>query len=235
VAGAVELAWFQTRSGTIIAPINDGGLITTTVEGGAGGADTAQTWYSTTARASVPVTILGYFDSLQATAGTWATAAAVLVVNPRFRPNDIVQTQFVSSGTVATGTTLLPYDDTIPQSGEGIQFQTLAITPTAAANVLEIECAGFGSVSAGGVMSSALFQDATAGALVGLPTAVIAANSPIQYNLKHRMLAATTSATTMKLRVGSSSAATTTWLGASGAGRFGGVGLGSMRILERAA
>ena len=35
-AGAAELAWFNARSGTSIAPLNEGGLISTTAEGGAG-------------------------------------------------------------------------------------------------------------------------------------------------------------------------------------------------------
>jgi len=51
--GAGELAWFQSVSSSSAAPVNDGGVISTSAEGGAGGADTAQVWYSTTARSSL--------------------------------------------------------------------------------------------------------------------------------------------------------------------------------------
>jgi len=83
VSGAVELAVYND-GGTGKAPsINEDGLISTTAEGGAGAADSARTWYSTTARSNVPFVLLGYFDSTQATAGTWASAASLVAVAPQ--------------------------------------------------------------------------------------------------------------------------------------------------------
>ncbi len=43
------------------------------------------------------------------------------------------------TGTVATGTTVIPADNTIPQITEGVEFMTLAFTPKIATSRLEIE------------------------------------------------------------------------------------------------
>lgn len=84
--GTVELAVFQSRGSQTVNAINEGALISTTAEGGAGAADSAGTWYSTTSRSNVPFTIIAYFDSTQATAGTWASSASAVVTNPEPRP-----------------------------------------------------------------------------------------------------------------------------------------------------
>src|SRR4051812_19992946 len=59
---------------------------------------------------------------------------------------------------VATGTTIIPYDDTIPQITEGTEFLTQAITPIATTNKLIIEAHVFATLSIGGDMAIALFQ-----------------------------------------------------------------------------
>lgn len=74
-AGTIELA-----AGNISGGVNftETGVITTTAEGGAGAADSATTVYSTTARVGVAYRVLGYIESTQATAGTWATAPSTI-------------------------------------------------------------------------------------------------------------------------------------------------------------
>jgi hypothetical protein len=229
--GTVELAWFQSRSGTSIAPINEGGLISTTAEGGAGGADSAQTWYSTTARSNVPVTVLGYFDSTQATAGTWASSPANVVVNPKHRPNDVVQEPCTFTGAHSSGAVAIPYDNTIPQNTEGTQYMTQAITPTAAANLLDIEAQGvFGSAS--GAFCMALFQDSTANAIGSVRNQPGTAQPDATFPLRHRMLAGTTSSTTFKIRAGENAGGTVNLNGASGAGIDGGVLRSYMSVKE---
>jgi hypothetical protein len=229
--GTVELAWFNARSGTSIAPINEGGLISTTAEGGAGGADSAQTWYSTTARSNVPVTVLGYFDSTQATAGTWASSPANVVVNPKHRPNDVVQEPCTFTGAHSSGAVAIPYDNTIPQNTEGTQYMTQAITPTAAANLLDIEAQGvFGSAS--GAFCMALFQDSTANAIGSVRNQPGTAQPDATFPLRHRMLAGTTSSTTFKIRAGENAGGTVNLNGASGAGIDGGVLRSYMSVKE---
>lgn len=74
-AGTVELAVVNLAGGV---NLDETSLISTTAEGGAGGADSATAVYSTTARTSVPYRVLGFVESTQATAGTWATAPSLV-------------------------------------------------------------------------------------------------------------------------------------------------------------
>lgn len=231
--GAAELCWFQALSGTSIAPINEGGLISTTAEGGAGAADSAQTWYSTTARASVPVTILGYFDSTQTTAGTWAQAITSLIVNPRYRPGDLVQQYINSTGAVATGTTAIPNDDTIPQNTEGDQYlATTSMTPLSGANVLRasFSIAAITS-SAAEVISYAIFRDSTAAAIASKIDRIVSVANMLAGDINVVTIAGSTSATQFKLRAGAQAASTTTFNGTGGGRIHGGV-LASSALIE---
>lgn len=74
-AGTVELAVVNIAGGN---DLTETGLISTTAEGGAGGADSASTIYSTTARSNVAYRVVGYVESTQATAGTWATTPSTV-------------------------------------------------------------------------------------------------------------------------------------------------------------
>jgi hypothetical protein len=74
-AGTVELAVVNISGGTQLDETN---LVTTTAEGGAGAADSASTVYSTTARTSLAYRVVGFIQSTQATAGTWATAPSTI-------------------------------------------------------------------------------------------------------------------------------------------------------------
>lgn len=70
-AGTVELA---VANAIGIGNIDETGVISTTAEGGVGAADSSSIIYSTTARSNVPYRVVGFVESTQATAGTWATA-----------------------------------------------------------------------------------------------------------------------------------------------------------------
>jgi hypothetical protein len=74
-AGTIELAAVNIAGGN---DLSETGVISTTAEGGAGAADSASVVYSTTARASLAYRVLGYIESTQATAGTWATAPSTI-------------------------------------------------------------------------------------------------------------------------------------------------------------
>lgn len=75
-AGTVELAWSGSDRW------DQGSLVTTTAEGGAGAADSNTVLYSTTARSNVACRLIGRFASTQATAGTWATSPSEVSVMP---------------------------------------------------------------------------------------------------------------------------------------------------------
>lgn len=71
-AGTVVLGWTNLAGGLQLDETN---LITTTAEGGAGAADSANVIYTTVAVTTPsPYRVVGYVESTQATAGTWATA-----------------------------------------------------------------------------------------------------------------------------------------------------------------
>ena len=74
-AGTMELAWCNMEGGL---DLSEQGLISTTAEGGAGGADSASVWYSTTARTNVAYRVVGVFRSTQTTAGTWAQTPSLV-------------------------------------------------------------------------------------------------------------------------------------------------------------
>ena len=137
-------------------------------------------------------------------------------------------TQVVTSATgeVATGTTVLPFDDTIPQNTEGDQYLTATITPKNAASQLEIDVSVTiaSTQGVGYALIAALFQDATANALaVNYTLQDTASGWPHIITFKHIITAGTTSATTFNVRAGGSTAATTTLNGSGGTRVFGGV------------
>jgi hypothetical protein len=146
--------------------------------------------------------------------------------------NGVIQKVSVQDGEVATGTTAMPIDDTIPQNIEGDEYMTLAITPKDASNVLEIEVVFVFATAGGQNTGVALFQDTTADALAAVPSISIA-NEPTTISFKHRMTAGTTSLTTFKVRAGNATGGgpgTTTFNGLAAGRIFGGVMVSSIKI-----
>jgi len=72
-AGTIELAVVNISGGT---NLTETGLISTTAIAAA--SNSASTVYSTTARTSVAYRVIGYVESTQATAGTWATTPSTI-------------------------------------------------------------------------------------------------------------------------------------------------------------
>jgi len=143
-----------------------------------------------------------------------------------------VQDVISADSAVATGSTTTPVDDSIPQNTEGNEFLSVSITPKATANILIIDAVVYVAQSAGQNMVMALFQDSTANALAASISYNPANNTTRQMEVGYRMTAGTTSATTFKIRVGASSAATVTFNGASGARLLGGVMSSYIRVRE---
>jgi len=144
-----------------------------------------------------------------------------------------VQMVSTSYSAVATGTTTIPVDDTIPQITEGVEFMTQAITPKSATNILVVEADVLIAISSNGQIISALFQDSTANALaaVSMYNGNFLNNS-FMIRVSHSMVAGTTSSTTFRVRCGSETAGTWTFNGASGARRFGATTKSTIKITE---
>jgi hypothetical protein len=158
-----------------------------------------------------------------------ASAAKKVLLN---NANRIVQEVHGAFSAVATGTTTIPYDDTIPQNTEGTEFMSVPITPTNANNKLVIDVVFYGAASAVVDLILALFQDSTAGALAAVAATIAGVNYSHSLILRYEMTAGTTSATTFKLRAGGGAASTITMNGFGGARKFGTVAASSMRITE---
>lgn len=207
--------------------INEGAVYSSTAEGGAGAADSAQVIYTPAAKTSKAIREVGYMDSTQATAGTWATALTNKVQINATTPKTgaVLQVERSVDSAVATGAVTMPYDDTIPQNNEGDQFMSRAITPQAAANLLLIEHEGnYASSNTTVALNVALFQGSTANALAATQNGRVgSAGAPCVGVLSHLMVAGTISSTTFKIRAGTNAAGNTTFNGSAGARIFGGV------------
>ena len=147
----------------------------------------------------------------------------------------VVQMVNTQDGALATGTTVLPDDDTIPQKTEGDEYMTLAITPKKTTNRLVIQANLFISNSAANRIGVGLFQDSTAAALAAHGHFQSTAGAHNSIFFVHEMAAGTVSATTFKIRAGGTGAGTTTFNGESGGRIFGGVAASSITIWEIAA
>jgi hypothetical protein len=116
-AGTVELA-VVNNSGALL--LDETTLISTTAEGGAGAADSADVYYSTSARASVPYRNIGYVISTQATAGTWASSPTQiqLLSTPQIKSAWVYFPEYTTTG----GTSIdLPTSGTIPSWATDIE------------------------------------------------------------------------------------------------------------------
>ena len=167
--------------------------------------------------------------SIAATQLTGTIAASALPAG------SVIQVKNYQFGTVATGTTVIPYDNTIPQITEGNQFLSLAITPISATSKLLFQIFLSGTHSAGGWITSALFQDSTANAIATTASYQGQATAAANGTLNYFMTSGTTSSTTFTVRAGTDGAGTITINGQSGSQRFGGTLYSSITITEIAA
>ena len=147
-------------------------------------------------------------------------------------PKGIIQVVNTMTTAVATTTTTIPFDDTIPQNTEGGEFLTLSITPSSSSNLLIISVVMNYSYSVVNTVTVALFQDSTANALAASSEYGSTATGMICSSLDYKMTAGTTSATTFKVRAGGESAGTLTLNGISAARKLGGVMTSSLTIME---
>lgn len=141
----------------------------------------------------------------------------------------------LQTGAVATGTTVIPVDDSIPQNTEGDQIMSQVFRPTNVNNKLRITVIAHVSGSTANIPNAvALFQDATAGALAAMADKT--SDSQVTHNavtVVHHMKAATIALTTFKVRAGvGTGGGTLTFNGIAGGRLLGGVITSSIRIEE---
>lgn len=130
-------------------------------------------------------------------------------------------------------TTVIPFDDTIPQSTEGTQILSVSITPKANTSRLRVRFQGCGSVSAqNDVMMAALFVGASANAAAAsFGSAAPVAGSLVSTVLEYEFVPGSTAAQTLAVRVGPSTG-TLRLNGTTSARRFGGTARATLIVEE---
>jgi hypothetical protein len=232
-AGTVELALSRTAD---IFP--ESNLVSTTAEGGAGGADSASVIYSTTARSNVACRCIGYIEiTTGAVAGEWDNAPTkIQVMGPGVnRTGNIVQTAYTSLTTSGSTSTIIPVDNTIPQNTEGAEVITVSITPQSASNKLCVEAfIPVVDASTGIAITAAIFRDSTVNAIASGCVVVCTAGYLLQIRLEVTVTAASTTATTFKLRLGPNTEAAY-WLRANSGNLYSGTATAYITVVEREA
>ena len=227
--GTVRLGAINCLSGTSLLSLDEGLLATSTAEGGAGGADSAQVFYTGAAVTTKPYKILGYltWNTGLVTAGTWAAGPTVISqFGPGSKkPGDLVQEVLLTSSAWDGSTTIIPDDDTIPQNTEGEEWAagTVAFTARSPANLRDVFFQGQASSNENRA-TVALFVDSTADALTaGGIFASYNSNSVSQASAYVRGICADVTAHTFKMRFGPGSSGTAGINGGTTTRRYGGV------------
>lgn len=223
--GTAALCAFNALSGTNIAPINEA-VLQSSASGTSGG-NSAQTYYcSTSSVTSKAIRIIGYIDISQVTAGTWATGPTyVQLFGPGIKkPGDIVQTLTTPNGSLITSTNTYMPTDTPPAPSNGVLVASQAITPTSAANIVDVQA----QVLVGNTAQSNLqtfgyvTQDAGTTPLATSSQATnVGSTNPTTIPLRVRTVTNSTSSITFKL-YGADHTGTMNINGAGGARNYGG-------------
>jgi hypothetical protein len=106
-----------------------------------------------------------------------------------------------------SGAAQIPSDGTIPQSSEGSEVMTLAVTPTSSTNKLKIEVVTHFSILGANAVTALLKDSDTDAIAIGYSSQ--AAGTAVQHSFTYYMTAGTTSEITFKVNVGGDSTDTT--------------------------
>jgi len=157
-AGTIEVAAINLSGGV---DLSETGLISTTAEGGLGGADSINVIYSTTARTNVAYRVVGIITSTQATAGSWATAPSLIqgIGGNVYKVIPLVSTVRLntSNGYGSTNTCILRFTNTVVNQGSDITYSDSATNG-----------ATFTINSGGNYITSFAYQNAAANGVIGI-------------------------------------------------------------------
>lgn len=214
ILGGIALAVGIRTSVTQVFPLNEDTLMSSTAEGGAGGADTLGTMYSTAIQVSKQFRILGYMDwtSGLAAAGTWNVNAddRILSGSGTKKPGELVQSISNRSAAKQTGATSVTSVSGVPTSAEGDQYFSTQITPTSAINYLQHDIQINGALDQTTVPSfrvaAMLFQSTSANAIACNMGAALydlaSVGSPVTIPITTRAQALSTGTLTFTVRAG---------------------------------
>ena len=144
----------------------------------------------------------------------------------------VVQVVNDQTGAVATGTAIIPVDDTTPQKTEGTEWLTLTITPKGSGNFIYVDVILSASPAIANFITVALFKDSDSNAVASIPDYVNGGTWLTQLQIKYKMTAGSTSPITFKVRYGPRDSDTVTINGRLGSRLYGGTLLSSITITE---
>lgn len=189
---------------------------------------------------SKPYVVLGTFhwDSGLAVAGVWDAGPTygALYHTGMALPGTVIQRVCTTQVATATGTVVLPVDDTIPQSSEGNGLASVTIAASRPAHLVRISHqATYAHTATVSRLCAALFKGAAASAMYAQLFPKDDNISAIcNINLSHTAVINTTTGTEFFINVGSDTAGTLTFLGSAGGRLLGGV-MASHTIAEEIA
>ena len=149
----------------------------------------------------------------------------------RVKSNGVIGYKYAETGAVATGTTLVPKDDTIPQNTEGDQYLSIDYAAKTTTNRVKVEVKLSIASNATGYMAVSLFNGG-ANALATAAKYLGTANAVTDITLMYEYTPASTATLTYTVRAGLNNANTTTLNGEGGARLYGGVLLSNIAITE---
>ncbi len=229
--GVLKLgAYNASTSGGVIFPLAETALaVFVGVDSGGGGANSAGVFYTSSALTNKTFRTLGYieYSSGLATPGAWAAGPNVIrLAGPGVAlPGQVVQDfGYFSTTYNGTNTSVIPMDDTIPQSNEGKSILGgVNLTPASACDFFDIE----GQINIASSVPSeivcSLIRDAAADAIQATWDYAPTADKPICARFHFRLQAGSTAQRTFDVRVGASQAGTVTYGGSAGSRKLGGV------------
>jgi hypothetical protein len=144
----------------------------------------------------------------------------------------LLQRTYATYATNADLTTTIPFDDTIPQSTEGTEIITQAITPLSASSRIRIRFQAFGGTNAVSAFAAALFKDSDADAICVSAAYVGDANNAEAIVLEYEEASGSTSSRTYKIRVGGATGATLRLNGTTSGRLFGGRAIATLIVEE---
>lgn len=143
----------------------------------------------------------------------------------------VIQVQRTEVGVQVTGTTIIPFDNTIPQSNEGVLVMQASITPKKANSLLKIEAISMSGASLAGHLQMALFKNSEVNAISATSTFMASSGITTQCITKYVQVT-DLSTLTFSVRVGGQNTGTFQINGYNGAQYMGGVGASSITITE---
>lgn len=209
------------------------GFVTTVAEAGNG--DLAQTFYSDAVYTNQPWRYLGYVEVVSgATPGVWASVSKIVNWQTGVpMPGDVVGYSYTAYTGVASGGTVMPGDDTIPQITEGDQFMTVSHTQKSALNVLEAYALAYLSPATAAGINLGMYKNGAVDAVVAGTTNPLLGTGLGIGLLKNVSKAAATIPAVYTFRAGNGSGYVDTFNGASTSRLFGGAINSYFEVTER--